>query len=897
ETSRRLFLIYKGFPEIKEGKSTGNKDKSELENPNERYFHVNCKNYDGSIDYDIEKSQFYYKLREDSVYKEIPTEGNECTWDVSDIESDQYHIKSEFKWSYITETGQKYEKEQKDSILYDHRRPITIGTISTVFKDPRNKPDTKNVYGHIDPLDEIDTLKVTVPIAINPEKWGHVEILKDGKPVPEKIYKPLSEPWYKDSADGLTRTYKFVWNFYDDEEGFVTLRARYKLDTLSWSQKKTKVEYAETWENFDNAEGGALPPGWETKTQYAYPPGNGPEQHYWRTKDNTNIYDVAGMENSSFTSNDLRTSTSAFSSQRFEILSPVIEIPDSKDSVATFLYFDYARELVGTGGRTLMVMQFCDESGNMLPYEFQPIGSLNADEVLEGGSHYPLTGYPLNLQNFFSENPYGPSLYPDNLWLNMKFGLSPPFTNLPLEGERRKIRVKFIQYYNNDFVGIIDNWDYNSGTPIWNPESFTSNPPTYTGLTFHHFDNFCVKTYYDINLPPTIKAVADQEVIQHCGWQSIELTGISNGQGTILGDYEEIGTDGKGILKDIVKINSVEETENGTLKITALVRDDKDLKEISFDPNALKASKFPTQQVIEMKITSSNEELLPKDSLRYEFTPGADKVDLYYKPVDTENGETELRVWLKDDGGIEHNGRDTTEIKFKVNVIPFNAPKYDPPITELTGITEDFPEMNINLGDHFKDAEDDPITYSISADTSLVDITLTGGDGKSSAVLNIKSKKNVFGTGLLTIMADDKSGAIPTIVTININIVDDGNDFEFEDQYVIINEDDLPVKNLPVNFEPESMDLTAMFNSESANAAVFSLSLDNNKTLNAALSGSNINLTAIQDSMGVAIASIGVTINGMQYNTKLKFVVGNFPPEIKAEIPDIETPANLGLCT
>ncbi|MBU4486988.1 MAG: hypothetical protein KKD38_08675, partial [Candidatus Delongbacteria bacterium] len=659
---------------------------------------------------------------------------------------------------------------------------------------------------------------------------------------------------------------------------------------LSWSQKKTKVEYAETWENFDNAEGGAIPPGWEVKTQYAYPPGNGPELHYWRTTDNTNIYDTLGIANPEFSSNDLRTSSATFSSQRFEILSPVIEIPALRDSVSSFLIFDYARELLNifftNGARSLMVMQYCDEGGNMLPYEYQPIGSMDATETLDDGSHYPLTGYPLNLSNFFLPNIAGIHLYPDGIWLKMTFGLAPPFTTMNLQEDKRKIRVKFIQYFNNDFVGIIDNWDTSSGTPIWSPSNFILNPPDYTDLTIHHFDNFIVKTYYDINLPPTVKAVADQEVIQHCGWQTIELTGISNGQGAILGDYEEIGTDGKGILKDIVKINSVEETENGTLKITALVRDDKDLKEISFDPNALKASKFPTQQVIEMKITSSNEKLLPLDSLKYEFTPGADKVDLYYKPVDTENGETELKVWLKDNGGIEHNGRDTTAINFKVNVIPFNAPKYDPPITELTGITEDFPELNINLGDHFKDAEGDPIIFSMSADTALVDITL------NEDVLKIKSKKDVFGTGLLTIMADDKSGAIPTIETININIVDDGTDFEFEDQYVIINEDDIPVKNLPDNFEPESMDLTAMFNSESANAAVFSLSLDNEETLNAAISGNNINLTAIQDSMGVAIASIGITINGMQYNTKLKFVVGNFPPVIKAEIADIETPAN-----
>jgi M6 family metalloprotease-like protein len=893
ETSRRVYLRYKGSPEVKEKKSSGGKDKSELDDVNKRYFDVTCRNYDGSIEYDIEESQFYYRLIEDSEYKVIPSSGSECTWDVSDLKSDQYYIKSEFKWSYITETGEKYEKEQQDSLLYNLTRPITLGTISTVFKDPRNyvDPDGGSKYDNIDPLVEVDTLSVTVPLAIDPDKWGHVEILKNGDKDDENIYKPLTEPWYKVSSDGKSRIYKFVWDYTDEPEGFVTLRARYVLDTLSWSQKKTKVAYAETWEDFDNVSGGGIPPGWEVGTQYAYPPGNAPEAHYWRTSNNTAIYDTLGIADPGFTSNELRTSTSSFTSQRYEILSPVIEVPEVKDSVNTFLVFDYKRALstisptYENAGRSLMVIQVCDEGGNMID---QFYGAMDTSESIDG-AHFPISGSYLNMPNFFWFNL--PGLYGDNDWNEYTFWLN--FGSAVGNSEYhdysgRKIRLKFIQYFNNDFVGIVDNWNPLTGTPLTNPGSTTFNPPEYTELTYHQFDNFIVKTFYDINLPPTIKQVPDQEVIQHCGWQHIELTEISNGQNAVLGDYEDLDTQGKSsMLDNIVSILGVEETDSGVLKVTALAKQDDEIKEVSFNPNAVKKdSKSLYQQVIEMKISSSNEALLPKDSLKYEFTPGAERVDLYYHPADSLNGEVELRVWLKDSGGTEHNGRDTTSMKFKVNVIQFNAPKYDPPVTELEDITEDFPEFTINLGNHFKDPEGDEISYSIDADTSLVDITL------NNDVLNVKSKKDVYGTGILTIMADDRSGAIPTVITANIDIKDDGNDFEFDDQYLFTNDYEMPVKNLAVNFEPDSVDITEMFSSEAAAGFTYSVTLDNDTTLIAGIRDHYIELTSIPDSAGVAVGTIRIGFGGSFFETKLKFVVGNLPPEIIAEIPDIETPAN-----
>ena len=145
----------------------------------------------------------------------------------------------------------------------------------------------------------------------------------------------------------------------------------------------------------------------------------------------------------------------------------------------------------------------------------------------------------------------------------------------------QQIRLKFIQFYTVNFAGVIDSWDWSSGTPIWSPAPITLNPPSSTDPTIHHIDNFLVKTFYMINLPPTIDKVADQEVKQHCGWQKINLTGITNGENTTTGDNEDLEDQGsKSVLKNIKRIKDVEQREDGSLKITAIIEQDKKFKEV-----------------------------------------------------------------------------------------------------------------------------------------------------------------------------------------------------------------------------------------------------------------------------------------------------------------------------
>jgi len=48
--------------------------------------------------------------------------------------------------------------------------------------------------------------------------------------------------------------------------------------------------------------------------------------------------------------------------------------------------------------------------------------------------------------------------------------------------------------------------------------------------TGHFFDNFILKDYKTINLPPTIDSLFAITVYQGCGTQELSLTGISDGE-------------------------------------------------------------------------------------------------------------------------------------------------------------------------------------------------------------------------------------------------------------------------------------------------------------------------------------------------------------------------------
>ncbi|MDY0017843.1 MAG: hypothetical protein RBS89_08390 [Candidatus Delongbacteria bacterium] len=769
------------------------------------------------------------------------------TWKKSSFYGNSGSIKISIKAPYTT-TDQKSELFVQDSTQVDTYRPISLGTISMVFK----KPDDggKYVYGTNIPLQEKDTLRVTVPkYATEPEYWGGVEILMDGEYNRADI--APAEPPY--TSTDSTRVYKFVWDYSEQPEGFVTMRARYVDDPLSYDQKKIKVGISNTWEDFEDGMGG-----WTLGSNYGYPPGNViPETNYFHI-----------TSNSTTNSQELRSNSFGLTAHRFEVLSPVITVPPATDKVQTFLFFDYARELglfTFEGYRSMVIMQYCDESGNKLDIQPVGIGSLDAE------SGYPVPGYTLNYPNFYTPNITGIDYYPDGIWTNHLFWLNMSISDL----SGKRITIKFIHLYT-DMPGIIDN---NTG--------FEYNPASPTAATYHHIDNFQVKTYYMINLPPTIDEVADQEVKQHCGWQKINLTGITNGESAIYGDETDL-EDQKGkadLLKNISMIKDVEEREDGSLKITAFVKEDSTYKEVSFTPG--KNSKAEPQQVVEITLYSDNRVVIPADSLKLEteYAAGDTTAVLMYRPEDIESGESNITITVRDNGGVEHNGKDYTEMKFKITVTPFNPPVYETPITEVESITEDFEEVTIYLDSHFKDSDGDKINYSASADASLVRTELING------VLKIKSLPDVYGTGSLTIVADDSTGTVPAVVQIPINIANDFDDFEFI-EYEIDEEDTIVTMFLPTNFDPQAINIDEKIICELTGTKTYTVSLSNTETLNASVSGSSINLTPKADIRGTVDATMGVTVNGRTVTDKIKIIVGNLSPEVIAEIPDIETDAN-----
>ena len=417
-------------------------------------------------------------------------------WNTMAFKGKSSRIRIVIKAPYTT-LDQKSELFAVDSTQVDTYRPISLGTISMVFK----KPDTggKLVIGTLTPLQEKDTLSVTVPLSVEPDKWNGVEVLLDGELSPNINVPALPEPTYREYGDSI-RVYKFVWDYSEQPEGFVTMRARYKDDPLSFEQKKIKVGFSNTWEDFEDTSSG-LPGGWTYGTNYGYPLGNViPGQHYFQTGYNL-----------STKSNELKASSFSLTAHRFEVLSPVITVPLASDDVETFLYFDYARELglfTFEGYRSMLIMQYCDASGNELDIQPVGIGAMDTDDG------YSVNGLSLNYPNFYLPNITGIDFYPDGIWDNHVFWLNMPISDL----SGKRIKIKFIHLYT-DMPGIIDN---NTG--------FEYNPASPTAGTYHHIDNFQVRTFYMINLPPTIDKVADQEVKQHCGWQKINLTGITNGQ-------------------------------------------------------------------------------------------------------------------------------------------------------------------------------------------------------------------------------------------------------------------------------------------------------------------------------------------------------------------------------
>ena len=140
---------------------------------------------------------------------------------------------------------------------------------------------------------------------------------------------------------------------------------------------------------------------------------------------------------------------------------------------------------------------------------------------------------------------------------------------------------------------------------------------------------------------------------------------------------------------------------------------------------------------------------------------------LSFEIGDDLNGEAQIRIYLKDDGGTADGGKDQSEYHYlKVNISPVNDPPR--PISEPLTVQEDTPASYTMFA---IDIENDPIQYKIfippSKGTLILENTITG-----QCIYHPYT--NSSGTDYFQFKAlDHKSASEPASVTININPVND----------------------------------------------------------------------------------------------------------------------------
>ncbi|MCG2761347.1 MAG: hypothetical protein L6407_09065, partial [Candidatus Delongbacteria bacterium] len=192
-------------------------------------------------------------------------------------------------------------------------------------------------------------------------------------------------------------------------------------------------------------------------------------------------------------------------------------------------------------------------------------------------------------------------------------------------------------------------------------------------------------------------------------------------------------------------------------------------------------------------------------------------------------------------------------------------------------------QIDINFDSHFIDPDPGTVDIYYKAycdNPSMMTVTLNDN------MLTVTSIENVFGTCNLTIVADDSTGTIPTVVTKTVIIADDGEDLCFSSGFAS------QELQLPVNFESKRIDISTQFTNELPSTPVYSVTQTNPAVVDAVFEGSELCLTSKLDVTGKTDITVNVTVDTRVISSHINVVAGNLSPEIKAEIADIETDAN-----
>jgi hypothetical protein len=157
------------------------------------------------------------------------------------------------------------------------------------------------------------------------------------------------------------------------------------------------------------------------------------------------------------------------------------------------------------------------------------------------------------------------------------------------------------------------------------------------------------------------------------------------------------------------------------------------------------------------------------NNLTFKEEPFIDKKsgDLKYEINPNGYGKATISVFLKDDGGIENGGIDTSlESTFFITVIGENDPPTLDPISDPEPIPEDATLQQIALtGISSGDSEDQPLTITAtSSNTDLIStINVNYVSPSKTGTLSYRPNANSFGTSIITVTVDDGESSNNTV--------------------------------------------------------------------------------------------------------------------------------------
>ncbi len=243
-----------------------------------------------------------------------------------------------------------------------------------------------------------------------------------------------------------------------------------------------------------------------------------------------------------------------------------------------------------------------------------------------------------------------------------------------------------------------------------------------------------------VNDPPAIDGIGEQAILEDAGPQAIGLTGISAGDLSQFITITATSSNPSLIPHPTINYSSPNavgslsyqplQNQSGTSIITITVKDDGgtdrggiDTTIVSFtvtvspvnDPPKIDSignktlqedagsqtvgltgiSAGDPSQFITITATSSNPSLIPHPTINYS-SPNA-VGSLSYQPLQNQSGTSIITITVKDDGGTDRGGMDTTIVSFTVTVSPANDPPTIDAIADPASILEDGPTQVIEL--------------------------------------------------------------------------------------------------------------------------------------------------------------------------------------------------------